>query len=85
MSMCSNCNVFNSSWGAKKGVTSKHDAYDIKDSSRRLVVPRSRNLWKKSGTSRFWSRSRNLREKSQNLWTLAQPVLTINTGKIYHN
>jgi hypothetical protein len=44
MSMCSNCSVFNSSWGAKKGVTSKRDAYDIKDSSRRLVVPRSPNL-----------------------------------------
>jgi hypothetical protein len=40
MSMCSNCSIFNSLWGAKKGVVCKCDAYDIKESNRRLVVPR---------------------------------------------
>jgi hypothetical protein len=30
MSMCSNCSVFNSSWGANKGIACKCDAYDIK-------------------------------------------------------
>jgi hypothetical protein len=84
MGMCSNCDVFNSSWDAKKDVTSKCDAYDKTDSVRRLVVPRPRNLWEKFGTSRFWSRPRNLWEKPKTSRLWQQPVLTINIGKTYH-
>jgi hypothetical protein len=61
--------------GAKKGVTSKCDAYDIKYSSKSLVVPRPWNLQEKSGTSRFWSRPQNHQEKSQNLRTLVATSL----------
>jgi hypothetical protein len=57
MSMCSNCSVFNSTWGAKKGVACKRDAYVITESNRRLVVPRPRNL----------------REQVRNLQVLVQP------------
>jgi hypothetical protein len=75
MSMCSNCSVFNSSWGAKKGVACKCDAYVITESNRRLVVPRPRNLREKIRNLQVLVQTPKPPGKSQNLWTLAATSL----------
>jgi hypothetical protein len=75
MSMCSDCSVFNSSWGAKKGVACKRDAYVIIESSRRLVVPRPQNLREQVRNLQVLVQTPEPPGKSQNLRTLAATSL----------
>jgi hypothetical protein len=75
MSMCSNCSMFNSSWGAKKGVARKRDAYVITESNRRLVVPRPRNLWAQVRNLQVLVQTPEPLGKSQNLRTLVATSL----------
>jgi hypothetical protein len=67
--------------GAKKGVTSKCDAYDIKYSSKSLVVPRPWNLRENPEPPGFGPDPRITRKnpRTSGLWW--QPVLTMNTDK----
>jgi hypothetical protein len=82
MSMCSDYNVFNSSWGAKKGVASKRDAYVITESNRRLVMPRPRNLREQVRNLQVLVQTLEPPGKSRTSGLWQQPALTVNTGKI---
>jgi hypothetical protein len=58
----------------RKGETSKCDAYDIKDSSRRPVVPKPWNLWEKNRNLQVLVQTPEPPGKTQNLWTPRQEL-----------